>query len=247
MKLLAKSGTKEVYLTKENQVKKVFDHAIAKQDILQEALNTARVEENTDLHIAKVLGVDVTDEKWGITYAYIEGKTLAQLMEEEPEHKMDYLEKMVDLQMEMQSKSCPLLNRMKEKLTRQIQSVEEIDDVVRYDLLTRLDGMPKHNKLCHGDFEPGNIIVQNGVYYILDWTHATQGNASGDIARTYLLLCLKDKVLADTYLDLFCKKSHTDKTYVYKWLPIVAAAQLTKQKPEEKALLLSWTEVVDYE
>ena len=52
------------------------------------------------------------------------------------------------------SKKCPLLNRLKEKLARQIDSVKELDDITRYDLQTRLDGMPKHLKLCHGDFEP---------------------------------------------------------------------------------------------
>ncbi len=35
-------------------------------------------------------------------------------------------------------------------------------------------------------------------------------------------------------MDTFCKKSGTEKRYVQRWLPIVAAAQLTKKRPEEK-------------
>lgn len=109
--------------------------------------------------------------------------------------------------------------------------------------------MPKHNKVCHGDFRPSNVIVgEDGVNYIIDWAHATQGNASADAARTYLVFYLKgEEELAEKYLDLFCQKSDTAKQYVQKWLPIVAASQSVKRNPEEKELLTRWLDVVDYE
>lgn len=102
---------------------------------------------------------------------------------------------------------------------------------------------------CHGDFNPSNIIItENCTPYILDWSHATQGNASADTARTYLLFSLAGDVSgANTYLDLFCKKSDTAKQYVQKWMPIVAASQSVKGNEKEKELLLSWVDVVDYE
>ena len=91
-------------------------------------------------------------------------------------------------------------------------------------------------------------IAENGTPYILDWSHATQGNASADVARTYLLFSLAGDVSgANTYLDLFCKKSDTAKQYVQKWMPIVAASQSVKGNEKEKELLLSWGDVVDYE
>lgn len=107
--------------------------------------------------------------------------------------------------------------------------------------------MPKHMKVCHGDFNPTNVIVGEGTLALLDWSHATQGNASADAAMTFLLFALKDEALAKMYLDLFCSKSATARQYVDKWLPIVAAAQLTKGKPEEKDLLTKWIDVVEYE
>lgn len=108
--------------------------------------------------------------------------------------------------------------------------------------------MPKHTKLCHGDFCPSNIIVgDDGKWYLVDWVHASQGNASADVARTYLLLSLKDKKIADMYMDLFCDKTGTEKRYVQGWLPIVAAAQLAYKRPDEKELLESWINVFDYQ
>ena len=94
-----------------------------------------------------------------------------------------------------------------------------------------------------------NIIVKDdGTLYIIDWSHATQGNASADVARTYLLFWLSDDVDgANKYLDLYCEKSGVDKKYVQSWLPIVAASQSVKGHKKERELLLSWVNVVDYE
>ncbi len=226
---------------------KVFNDDYSKADILNEALNQARIEE-TGLNIPKVLEVTMIDGKWAIVSEYIKGKTLAQLMAEDEDKKSEYLELLVDLQLEVQSKTCPLLNKLKDKMNRKIGQ-SDLEATTKYDLHTRLEGMPKHNKVCHGDFNPSNIIIaEDGTPYILDWSHATQGNASADAARTYLLFWLSGDINgAKEYLELFCKKSNTAMQYVQKWMPIVAASQSVKGNEKEREFLLSWANVVDYE
>ncbi len=226
---------------------KVFNDDYSKADVLNEALNQARIEE-TGLNIPKVLEVTMIDGKWAIVSEYIKGKTLAQLMEEDEDKKSEYLELLVDLQLEVQSKNCPLLNKLKDKMNRKIGQ-SDLEATTKYDLHTRLEGMPKHNKVCHGDFNPSNIIIaEDGTPYILDWSHATQGNASADAARTYLLFWLSGDISgAKEYLELFCKKSNTAMQYVQKWMPIVAASQSVKGNEKEREFLLSWANVVDYE
>lgn len=188
------------------------------------------------------------DGKWAIVTEFIKGKTLAQLMLDDEDKKDEYLELLVDLQLQVHSKTCPLLNKLKDKMNRKI-SLTELDATTRYDLHTRLEGMPKHNKVCHGDFNPSNVIItEDGTPYIIDWAHATQGNASADAARTYLLFWLSGDIEgAKKYLDLFCEKSNTAKQYVQKWMPIVAASQSVKGNEKEREFLLSWVDVVDYE
>ena len=107
--------------------------------------------------------------------------------------------------------------------------------------------MPKNTKLCHGDFLPSNIIINDQGAYIIDWSHATQGNASGDVATTYLKMTLFYPELADKYIKLFCKKSDTALQYVQKWLPIVAAQQLITAADEEKEILYKWLDVIDFQ
>ena len=247
-RVIALRNKKTIYRDGDRCVK-VFDAEYSKADVLNEALNQARIEE-TGLNIPRVLEVTMVEGKWAIVSEYIKGKTLAQLMQEdtEGERQDEYLELLVDLQLEMHGKTCPMLNKLKDKMNRKI-SQTELDATTRYDLHTRLEGMPKHNKVCHGDFNPSNIIIaEDGTPYILDWSHATQGNASADAARTYLLFCLSgDKEMAKKYLNLFCKKSDTAMQYVQKWMPIVAASQSVKGNADEREFLLSWVNVVDYQ
>ena len=134
---------------------KVFDQSYSKADILNEALNQARVEE-TGLAIPQIREITVLDGKWTIVSDFVKGKTLAQMMEENPEKREDYIELFVNLQIEMHSKKCPLLNKLKDKMKRKI-SLTGFDATTRYELNARLDSMPNHSKLCHGDFNPSNI------------------------------------------------------------------------------------------
>ncbi|MCR5154185.1 MAG: phosphotransferase [Lachnospiraceae bacterium] len=244
--VVAKTNAKTVYRDGDKCIK-VFNENYSKSDVLNEALNQSRIE-NIGLNIPKILEVTMVDGKWAIVSEFIEGDTLADLMKKNPGKADEYLNLFVDLQIEVQKKSCPVLTRLKDKMNTKI-SQADLDATTKYELHTRLEGMPKHNKVCHGDFNPSNIIItKDGTPYILDWAHVTQGNASADVARTYLLFWLEGKEeLAKKYLDLFCKKTDTARQYVQKWLPIVAASQSVKGNEQERVLLLSWTNVVDYE
>lgn len=245
-KIIALRAAKTVFRDGEYAIK-VFDGDYSKSDILNEALNQARIEE-TELPVPKVVEVTKIDGKWAIVSEFIEGKSLEELMKEHPEKTDEYLALFVELQLSVHQKRAPLLTKLRDKMHRKI-SMSSLDATTRYELHTRLEGMPKHAKVCHGDFNPSNIIITpEGYTYILDWAHATQGNASADAARTYLLFTLAGKEeLAEKYLALFCKKSDTARQYVEGWLPIVAASQSVKGKPEEREFLLKWVDIVDFE
>ena len=226
---------------------KLFNEDYSKSDILNEALNQARVEE-TGLAIPKILEITKIDGKWAIISEYVEGPTLEQLMEQNPDKADEYLDLFVTLQTEIHKKKAPLLTKLLDKMNRKI-SQADIDHATKYDLHTILEGMHRHDKVLHGDFNPSNIIISpDGQAYILDWSHATQGNASADAARTYLVLNLAGKTeFAEKYLDAFCAKSGINKRYIQRWLPVVAASQSVKAIPEEKELLSKWINVFDYE
>ncbi len=245
---IAERKTKTVYRDNDKTIK-LFVENYSKADILNEALNQARVEEGTDLNIPKLLEISKINNRWALVSEHIEGTPLDKLMAENPEKEDEYLNRFVDIQLEILSKTVPLLNRLKEKYKRKINSLEDLTDVARYELLQRLEGMKDHTKLCHGDYNPSNVIVkEDGTVSIIDWSHVTIGNASADAANTYMLFTMDGKEnLANKYLDLFVEKSGINKALIQRWLPIVAASRKLKGVPEEQEFLDKWIDVKDYE
>ena len=242
--LIASSQLVDIYRCG-NTCIKLFKEGVRKTNPLYEALTHSRVED-TGLPVPVIHELSVIDGRWAIHMDLIEGKTLASLMQEHPENMEQYLGEMVEIQMQIHSKQVPKLSSLKDKMSRQINSLP-IDEVKKYELLTRLESMPKHNKLCHGNFMPENIIYNEKGMYVVDWIGARQGNASADVGRTYLLLCLQDQKVADRYLELFCQKSGTDLRYVQRGVPIVAAAHLPDAKAQEYDFLMRWVGVAEYQ
>lgn len=244
---IAKRSNKTVYRDGD-LCYKVFAADYNKADIFNEALNQTRVEES-GLFIPKVHEVKKLDDgRLAIVMDYVEGKSLAQLAEENPAKHDEYLERLIDVQLSMHKLSAPNLNKQRDKFNKKID-LSGLDATTRYELHLRLDSRPKHEKLCHGDFNPSNVIItKDNRACVIDWSHATIGNASADTARTYLLFKLAgDDKTAEDYMTLFCKKSDTARQYVDQWLPIVAASQMVKGKPEEKEMLSKWVDVCQYD
>ena len=105
--------TKTVYRDGDKTVK-LFVENYSKSDILNEALNQARVEEGTDLSIPKLIEISRINNRWAIVSEYIEGTPLDKLMSENPEKEDEYLNWFVDIQLYILSKSVSHLNRMKD-------------------------------------------------------------------------------------------------------------------------------------
>jgi aminoglycoside phosphotransferase (APT) family kinase protein len=244
--IIAKRETKTVYRDGDAAVK-LFDETYGAADVLNEALNHAIVYE-TGFAVPQLIEVAKIDGKWAIVTEFIEGETLARKMSDQPAEAGQHLARLADVQLRMHSFTAKRLRHHTDKMYAKIQE-SGLDPTAIYELHTRLNSLPRHDKLCHGDFMPENIIITpSDDVYVLDWSHATQGNASADAARTYLRFLLEGRArYGEQYLTFFCEKSGTARSYVQKWLPVVAASQLVKGKPKEREFLLKWTDVVEYE
>jgi len=244
--VISKRKNKTVYRDN-NRCIKLFQKGHSKADVLNEALNQARVEE-TELNIPTIHEVTMFDGCWALVYEFIEGKTLAEIISENPEQTQEYIDLMVDLQIKMHAQVCPLLPRLRDKMFRKI-ALTDFDEMTKYELQTHLNGMPRYNEVCHGDFQASNIIMTpENIPYIIDWSHATQGNAGADVARTYLLYLLSDEEEnGEYYLNEFCEKTGIQRKYIEKWVRIVAASQSVKGNQKERALLDRIVNVVEFE
>lgn len=227
-------------------VAKVFNGNKPAADIFNEALNLARADQ-AGIDVPELVEVGKVGPSWAIVTKKVEGKTLRQLISED--YEVERMDAFVDLELSIHAHAHPLMTSQKEKYSRMINSLgDTLSEATRYELLVRLDGMPNHHKVCHGDFVPSNIIVRDdGSMCICDWAHATQGNGGADCATTYLHLMLGgEQEIAEKYLRVYCEKQGCSMAYIQNWMSIVAAAELARGRVVEQDYLLSMIDVVDY-
>jgi aminoglycoside phosphotransferase (APT) family kinase protein len=250
MREIVRRGNKVVY-DADDRFLKVFNPDKPVSDIFNEALNLARVNE-AGVPSPQPLAVSQLpefDNRWAFATTRLGGPTMQDVMDEKPGELDALLADFVDFQIAIHDHRAPLLPRAKDKYARMIKSLKgTLDASTRYELEMRLDGMPQASEVCHGDYNPSNVVIApSGELYACDWAHATQGSGASDAAMTYLLFALEDEALAKKYLELYCERADTPRQVVHDWLPIVAAAELARHTGDNVEFLLSWISVADYQ
>lgn len=124
---------------------------------------------------------------------------------------------------------------------------KEIFDFV----MQTLKELPKGASVCHGDFHPGNILIEKEQKYIIDWSGAHVGNPVSDIANTYLLMAcvprapgqggFQYKILkfagrytAKLYLREIHKLIEFDDEEFHKWLIVMSLFRVYHGLPSEQ-------------
>jgi aminoglycoside phosphotransferase (APT) family kinase protein len=116
-----------------------------------------------------------------------------------------------------------------------------------------LDRLPDGDRLCHGDFHPGNVLLGENRSAVIDWPNATRGVPEADHARTLLLLrwadplpdtSLRARVLIATGRSLLTRRyarvyrrGAPPLRHVDSWLLAQAAARLSEGIEVERVVL----------
>ena len=222
-----------------NTVLKVFDPSYSTADIFNEALNQARIEE-TGFPVPKIMEILKLDGKWAIRREYADGTTLQRLMRERPAERERFLDLFTDVQRDIFALKAKQLNRQKHKLAQRIARAP-IPEEQRELLLENLFTLPDGSATLHGDFIPSNLVLlPQGGYSVLDWTHVTEGNEHEDVARTYLQLLRQfNEGMAERYLALYLSKSGARRADVVAWMALATVALLVLCRPSERGFYLN--------
>jgi len=119
---------------------------------------------------------------------------------------------------------------------------------------TVLDRLPGGDRLCHGDYHPGNVLLVAERPSVIDWGAATRGVPEADHARTLLLLRWADplpdtpllsraligagrRLLTASYVRAY-RPALTAPRDVGSWLTVNAAARLAEGIPAERPVLV---------
>ncbi len=117
-----------------------------------------------------------------------------------------------------------------------------------------LEGLPDADRLCHGDYHPGNLLICDGTPGVIDWAASARGAPEADHARTLLLLRWANplpgtallfrgliaagrSLLATTYGRHYRQANPGQLRHVQSWLTVNIAARLSEGIDAERTQL----------
>jgi hypothetical protein len=165
-----------------------------------------------------------------------------------------YARQLAELQADMHIRQVPNLPSQTERLVHKITRAEKLPEDVRQAALKAVNKYSVEDKLCHGDFHPGNILLSSRGPVIIDWVDASRGSPVMDVARSSLLfgggklpasiprarlLNLIQHPLYRIYLRRYFQFNIIDRHQLDQYIPIAAAARIDENIYFDEVRLLS--------
>ncbi|TKC13863.1 phosphotransferase family protein [Robertmurraya kyonggiensis] len=230
---IANGNTADLFLY-DDKIIKVFKDHLPPTEALYEAKKQEYVY-TCGLSVPKIFEITEINSRPAIIMEYIHGETVGDLLMNNMEEAEHYISICVDDQQKLHDMvvDSDSLEPMSEKLYRQIEMPSLLNEKQKYKLLRRLNSIEYEPKLCHGDFHPFNLIMNEEKVYVIDWVDSSFGDIRADVYRTYLLFSQTSVKLAELYLNYYCKNTGLTRDEIFQWAPIIAGARLAEKVSSE--------------
>ena len=247
---IATGGTAEIYDWKPGWILKLHFERYG-PDIADYEHDTAVAICATGLPIPSVGEVVRINNRVGLLYEKLNGEPMSEVLSRHLWRIVFYTLNLAELHAAMHATPMQAdISPLRQKLEYKIRDAKPLPEKLRTAALKALEGMPDCDRLCHGDFHPGNILLGQQGPIIIDWIDSSIGSPLADVARTSILLlgmaahsptefpgwviCLMHSLYLLRYFQL--RPSGKDK--YHRWLPIVAAARLNEGIVEWESWLI---------
>ena len=188
-KIIGKGGNGTVYRLDDETIVKVYrsEHSLEYIDRERAYAKAAFVS-----GIPSVIAFDIVKagEGYGVVFEAMNSDTLSHAIVTEPEKRGEYIKKYVELAKTLHTTSM----KGEEIATLKSLLYTRLDDDYMHENLTSkeldtlrsiVDAMADVNTLVHGDFHPGNIMLQDGELMLIDMGEVTRGVPVYDVASVY--------------------------------------------------------------
>ncbi|MCH7954026.1 MAG: phosphotransferase, partial [Chloroflexi bacterium] len=221
-----------------------LEHAQEQAAILQAAAGAG-------VRVPAVYGVETVDGRHGMILERIDGDDLFEIIARNPWRIFSLSSLTARLQANMHQKAAPpALSPIRERHRRAASSSGAPQEFIAA-ALKSLDRLPDGDRLLHGDFHPGNIMLGDQGPVIIDWTNAMRGSPEADFARSMLILRLgappsnlpllirifalfARSLMIRTYNRTYRKNLAVDETLFRAWQLPTAVARIGDNITEER-------------
>jgi uncharacterized protein (TIGR02172 family) len=252
--LLGIGKTAEIYSFEKNKAVKLFYPGKFSEKIKHEG---NMVKELTALGIStpKVVDFVTIENRQGIVFEKVEGKSLTTCLTRKPWSAKSLGQTMATFHADLHKQTVSALFEPRNNFMGKLRLSSNFLGDRSEKIIQYYNTLPSAEHLCHGDFHPTNIIIDNKELIVIDWADAYSGNCLGDVARTLLILKSPDipssvpflltfltrpirNQLAAAYLEAYTKITGVHTSDVQAWMLPVAASRLVEGISNEKEWLI---------
>ncbi len=243
--------TAEVYAWSDTEVIKLYQPWVSEDTARQERAST-QAALDLGISVPEVGDIVSVDGRPGLVLEHIRGVTMMSRIESDVSRAGCFARQLAEIHVAISSVVAD--SRLPEQsavLHTKIARCESLTEPGRQKALASLTQMPRGNRLCHGDFHPGNVILSGDGPVVIDWIDASRGNPVADLARSSILFmghiaitpcssavrCAME-LFHSTYRDIYMRRTNIDRGEYATWLPIVATARLSEGIPEFRDWLI---------
>lgn len=253
--LVGHGARAEVYAWGEGKVLKLFWEGTRPEGTAGEAMASKAVHD-AGLPVPDCFGTVTVNGRHGIIFERIDGPAMREHLLGRPWLVDRMAWRTAELHAAMHGIVVPdTYPAQRPALERSIRAATQLCEEVKAAVLEALRRLPDGDRLCHGDFHPGNILLGPKGPVIIDWPGAKRGNPVADVARTVLLLrngpahipqvvtrlaaTLVSRRFITIYLRRYAELRPLPRAELDSWLPVLAAARLCEGIKEEESRLVA--------
>jgi uncharacterized protein (TIGR02172 family) len=253
---IAYGRTAEIYAWQEGTILKLYHDWFDLKYIEYEA-QLAQAAYSSGLPVPSVGKILRVNDRNGLLYQRVNGNSIEKVLQGQPWKGFYYARRMAETHAKMHGDSVQVeFPSQRQKLAYKIQNAKGLSPQLQIKALAALETMPDNDKVCHGDFHPGNILTTPQGEIIVDWIDASNGNPLADLARTSILALggtgadknqnavkrIITRIIHAVYIRHYFKLCPGGESEYYRWLPIVAAARLDENIPQLEKWLITQVE-----
>lgn len=187
LKLIAQGGQADIYELDKEKIIRVLRNTNDERHLKAEmaVMNSLREKGKP---VPRVYEYVLLEERPAIIMERINGISMMEEMTRKPLKAAKHGEKLARLHLETADSAEGLeLISIKVRAKQLVAGSELFSDEMKKFIFEIIEKMPEGNDICHGDFHPGNIIIAEDKYYVIDWFGATKGRKLSDIAHSYII------------------------------------------------------------
>jgi aminoglycoside phosphotransferase (APT) family kinase protein len=252
---IAEGREAEIYAWEDGAVLRLLRNPNARQQAEWEAV--AMRAAATACSVPAVRELITVEGRPGIVMDHVDGIDLLTMLAKQPWKVWMAGRISGELQAQMHRAVAPgELPSLKDGLRNSIATSPLVPDELRAPAVNALAALPEGERICHGDYHPGNIIMDGERPVVIDWTAVRRGEPGADVQRSLLMLRLGEPppttpwllrqlikvgrgIVVGAYLGAYRRHGDIDMRQVDRWELPVAVNRLHENIVEERARLLA--------